>query len=227
MRTRDVFALFSDGIVESANAIDEHFGVDRVPYSTATTLCRTQSYATRRPGWMPPTDKQRGQNNRYIVSWLFRTPILWPLWWHYEELAMHFNGLIMQFRLQVLGGAGAIGTLAGYLINSGKVEGLKKPNRLRAVVASGLWVLILAAAMLDVFYYRQLLKGAVQAILDFEREHPEIQMSTQIERTVGQGKYVIFCAYGILISVLGIFTLWAWIRSWNTASEARAFLTTT
>ena len=26
----DVFALFSDGIVESANAIDEQFGVDRV-----------------------------------------------------------------------------------------------------------------------------------------------------------------------------------------------------
>src|SRR5205085_5711681 len=89
------------------------------------------------------------------------------LWWHYEELAMHFNGLIMQFRLQVIGGAGAIGTIAGYLINSGKVEDEKHRERLRAVVAGGLWVLILSAAMLDVFYYRQLLEGAVRAIVTF------------------------------------------------------------
>src|SRR5205814_8813176 len=104
------------------------------------------------------------------------------LWWHYEELAMHFNGLIMQFRLQVLGGAGAIGTLAAYLINSGEIDDEKKRERLSAVVAGGLALLILSAALLDVFYYRQLLEGAVNAIVDFEQQHPEIQMSTEIKR---------------------------------------------
>ena len=85
---------------------------------------------------------------------------------------MHFNGLIMQFRLQVLGGAGAIGTIAGYLINANAISELKQRERLRAMVAGGLSVLILSAALLDLFYYRQLLEGSVNAIIDFERQHP-------------------------------------------------------
>ena len=47
-------------------------------------------------------------------------------WWHYEELAMHLNSLMIQFRVQVLGGAGAIGSLAGYLIDSTYVKDEKQ-----------------------------------------------------------------------------------------------------
>ena len=31
-------------------------------------------------------------------------PEVIKLWYHYEEVAMHFNGLIMQFRIQVMAG---------------------------------------------------------------------------------------------------------------------------
>jgi hypothetical protein len=144
------------------------------------------------------------------------------LWWHYEELAMHFNGLIMQFRVQVLGGAGAIGTLAGYLINSGKIDDEQQRERLRAVVAAGLWVLIASAALLDVFYYRQLLEGAVNAIIDFERQHPEIQISTEIKRTVGRGVDVIWVVYTLLLATLGTFALRSYWKSRQPANRPSA-----
>ena len=40
------------------------------------------------------------------------------LWFHYEKIAMHFNQLIIQYRLQLMGGAGAIGAVAAFLIQS-------------------------------------------------------------------------------------------------------------
>ena len=64
---------------------------------------------------------------------------------------MHFNDLLMQYRLQLLGGAGAIGTLATYLIG-GKVDPDERRHWLRFLVSAGLLVLGAAAASLDVFY---------------------------------------------------------------------------
>jgi len=115
------------------------------------------------------------------------------LWYHYEEIAMHFNSLIIQFRLQLIGGAGAIGTAGAYLIGS-KVEDVQERRWLRSLVSSGLWSLIVTAALLDLFYYNRLLQGAVNALLDFERNHPEIQMSTQIEARVGWGRNIVWIA---------------------------------
>lgn len=139
------------------------------------------------------------------------TPDTLAQWWHYEELAMHFNGLIMQFRIQVLGGAGAIGALGSYVVNKAD-EVTGERNRLRAIVATGLWILILGAAMLDLFYYRQLLQGAVNAIITFEKEHPEIQISTEIEHVTGWGKQIIFAVYAVLIFPLGGFMIWSWFE---------------
>lgn len=141
------------------------------------------------------------------------------LWWHYEELAMHFNGLIMQFRLQVLGGAGAIGAVSGYLSNSGTITDGKQRERLRTQIALSLWILILCAALLDVFYYRLLLEGAVIAIVDLEKQHPEIQMSTDIQRVVGSGVNVIYWVYGLLLTTLGYFV----ITSWRTYRKSKHF----
>jgi hypothetical protein len=138
-------------------------------------------------------------------------PDVVALWYHYEEIAMHFNTLIMQFRLQVIGGVGALGTLAGYLIGE-KVKNIQQQDWLRALISTGLWVLIVAAAILDLAYYNRLLRGSVAALLQFEQQHPEIQMSTQIEATVGQGKYAAAASYGLMLGVLGLFSGWAWFR---------------
>ena len=151
------------------------------------------------------------------------TPDIIALWYHYEEIAMHFNGLIIQFRLQLIGGVGAIGAAATYLIG-GKVEDAIQRDWLRTVVAGGLFVLILAAALLDLFYYHQLLRGAVDALLDFERSHPEIQMSTRIEARVGWGRNIVWVVYGLMLFVLGAFTAWSWCeyRKHSDASKKRS-----
>jgi hypothetical protein len=130
-------------------------------------------------------------------------------WYHYEEIAMPFNTLIMQFRLQLLGGAGLIGTVASYLIG-GKIEDEINRHWLRFVVSSGLLVLITAAAILDVFYYDQLLRGAVDELLNFETLHPDIRMSTTIENVVGWGRYAADFSYGLILFTLGAFTVWAY-----------------
>jgi hypothetical protein len=82
------------------------------------------------------------------------------LWYHYEEVAMHFNQLIIEYRLRLMGGVGAVGAVSSYLIG-GTVKDPMRRNWLRALVSSGLLVLFVAAACLDLFYYNALLEGAV------------------------------------------------------------------
>ena len=132
-------------------------------------------------------------------------------WYRYEEIAMHFNNLIMQFRLQLLGGAGLIGTIASYLIG-GKVKPDLQRHWITCVVSAGLFVLLAATASLDVFYYNRLLTGAVRALLEFEAKHPEIQMSTRIEDIVGPGKYTIWWSYAMVLAALGAFGVWSFVR---------------
>jgi hypothetical protein len=139
------------------------------------------------------------------------------LWFKYEEIAMHFNNLLMQFRLQLLGGAGLLGTMASYLIG-GKVSNVKQRHWLRFLVSLGLLVLVAAAASLDIFYYDRLLRGAVAAILDLEVKHPQLLMSHFIEANVGNGKYAIRWAYGAVLTSLAAFTIWSW-RAWRSEVE--------
>jgi hypothetical protein len=142
------------------------------------------------------------------------------LWYHYEEIAMHFNSLIIQFRLQLIGGVGALGTTAAYLIG-GKVDDAEQRAWLRTVVSGGLVVLIVAAALMDLLYYDRLLRGAVAALLAFETQHPEIQMSTMIERNVGwAGNHAVTGGYLLMTTVLAGFTLWSF---WNYRSERDGF----
>lgn len=133
------------------------------------------------------------------------------LWHHYEQVAMHFNELIIQYRLQLMGGAGVIGALSGYLIGS-KVESPLLRHKLRAYVSTGLLFLVLAAFYLDVYYYNELLRGAVNAILKLEAEHPDIlYMSTHIKSQFPDGATRhIYVAYSFVLFPLFAFTIWAW-----------------
>ena len=132
------------------------------------------------------------------------------LWFHYEEIAMHFNQLIMQYRLQLMGGAGAIGAISSYLIG-GKIENVAKRHELRVIISFGMLTLVCAAAVLDLAYYHQLLQGAVKALLEFEAARSELNMSTLIHREIGdRGVSIILCVYLSFIIPLFCFTLYSW-----------------
>lgn len=132
------------------------------------------------------------------------------VWWHYEEVAMHFNQLIIQYRLQLMGGFGAIGVVSGYLVGS-KVEEPDVRRKLRALISTGLLMLVVAAAYLDIRYYNELLRGAVDALLELEGKYPELYLSTRIkERFPGSATLRIYIAYSLFIVPLIIFTVWSW-----------------
>lgn len=134
------------------------------------------------------------------------------LWFHYEEIAMHFNQLIIQYRLQLMGGVGAIGAVAGYLI--AEKTGVANRPGLRLVVSSMLLMLVFAAAYLDIYYYNQLLVGAVDALLEFEQDNSSINMSTRIHEAVENWPYpVIHLWYGAIIVPLGGFVIWS-LMNW-------------
>ncbi|SRR6266496_222378 len=85
-------------------------------------------------------------------------------WNRYEQIAMHFNDLLMRFRVQALAGLAVVGGLATVL---GNTKGVPTP-----VLAVFTWVLAVfwfGAWILDAGYYSKLLGGAVAELLDFER----------------------------------------------------------
>ena len=136
------------------------------------------------------------------------TPAQVSLWFHYEEIAMHFNELIIQYRLQLMGGTGAIGAVAAYLI-VGKADAAVR-SLLQVLISCLMFILLFAAAFLDLFYYSKLLDGAVVALLEFEKIHPEINMSTYISAEVQNwAKPAIWIWYAAIIVPLGIFAGWS------------------
>lgn len=140
-------------------------------------------------------------------------PQVMQLWFHYEEIAMHFNQLTIQYRLQLLGGLGALSALLSYLVGH-RTSDDKERTEIRPFVATSLLVIFFAAALLDVFYYRELLEGAVAAILELEAKHPEINMSTSISnRFVGHwNRHIVLIVYGIVLVFLLAITIWSWIE---------------
>jgi hypothetical protein len=146
-----------------------------------------------------------------------QTPPEFEVWSRYQDLAMHFNGLLIQFRIQMLGGLAALATVGSYLVGE-KVA----PRKQRfGVLALGSFVLAMAwaaAASLDLFYYTQLLKGSVAAIVELEKG-TSLQMSTIIERWAGPqdtllqrvfyGDAAPWFFYGIVLVMLLAISAWA------------------
>ena len=65
--------------------------------------------------------------------------------------------------------------------------------------------------LLDVLYYDNLLQGAVDALIQFEKEHPEIYMSTTIEKRFdNRGLWIIKLVYSVILVPLALFTIWSW-----------------
>ena len=139
------------------------------------------------------------------------------LWYHYEQIAMHFNELLMRFRLQLMGGFAALGTIASYIVGE-KVQSSRTQYGIATIVGGGFCLGILAAAILDLGYYSQLLQGAVDALVALESQHPAIGMSTAIEKRVGSGMGFAFVFYFLLLAPLVAFSAWS-ARRWS--QEAR------
>lgn len=130
------------------------------------------------------------------------------LWWHYEETAMHFNQLIMQYRLQLMGATGAIGAVAAFVISHKSSQ--SHFYELRAFTSTIVTILFIAAACLDIFYYNELLLGAVDALLELEANNPQINLSTSInQRFDGSEANVISWIYVLISSLMGIFSVWS------------------
>jgi hypothetical protein len=115
----------------------------------------------------------------------------WPLkdvWEKYEDIAMHFNDLIMRLRTQALAAVAAISVLASIFGKTGADP--KLSWELAALVFSLLSVFWIAIWVIDVFYYNKLLIGAVSAIVVLEKMSNDtmwvrrLDISTKIENAV-------------------------------------------
>jgi hypothetical protein len=146
------------------------------------------------------------------------TPPEFEDWSRYEDLAMHFNSLLIQFRIQMLGGLAALATIGGYLVGE-KVTPRKQRFGVLALGSGVLAIAWLAAASLDLFYYTQLLKGPVAAIIELEEGTP-LQMSTVVERWVGPGDAAPWFFYGVVFVLLTGICLWALISYAKTPAES-------
>ncbi len=154
-------------------------------------------------------------------------PDVVQLWFHYEEIAMHFNEMLMQYRLQLMGGAGVISVIAGYLVGEKVTDPIVK-DQLKALISTGILILVTAAAYLDLYYYNELLRGAVAAILELEEQYPYLNMSTAIKSQfcapganceLSGASFKIKATYTFIILPILIFTVWSWITLYRSMTR--------
>lgn len=142
-----------------------------------------------------------------ILNDTFTNDQIIDLWFHHEEIAMHFNGLIIQYRLQMFSGLGVLSSLFIYLSKNKNENKDEKPILyLRMLLSLALLVVFSAAASLDIFYYQKLLSGAVKSIILLEEQHYAINLSTTIKQEVNS--IVVARVYFTVIAILASFTLW-------------------
>lgn len=114
----------------------------------------------------------------------------WPIcdvWKKYEDIAMHFNDLLIRLRTQALAGVAAIVALVGFVA---KIHDVKLSWEM---AIAGFFILALfwiAIWIMDFQYYNRLLAGAVIALLEVEKLSKtqthirHINLSTTIEDAV-------------------------------------------
>lgn len=111
------------------------------------------------------------------------------LWAKYEDIAMHFNDLLIRLRVQALAGVAALATLVS-IFTSVETRALRGTWEIASFVFGALCFYWLAIWVLDLLYYNKLLIGAVRAIVALEEKSDRgaavenIEMSRVIEKTV-------------------------------------------
>jgi len=144
------------------------------------------------------------------------------LWKHYENIAVHFNDLILRLRVQALGGVAAVAALASFLMKE-HPTGLIGWQVLTVAFAV-LLVFWIALWLLDRLYYNRLLLGAIDAILEIESASQKgefitsLNLSTKIKAAVEDrsrrwrqsllGPTIFYSLVAVVLGALFLFTAW-------------------
>lgn len=111
---------------------------------------------------------------------------LMDAWKISEDVAMHFNRLLIGFRLKAIGGiaVSAVGAVVSIEFKFGN-SASRALILTTFTVLAGIWFLVWAA---DFCYYYRLLAGAIDELLRLERRLGNVHLSHLIERRVrGKG----------------------------------------
>jgi hypothetical protein len=182
------------------------------------------------PSNSPLHDSQKNPNtNTQNESQKFSNELdnfekIFKIWEKYEDIAMHFNELLIKLRIQALGGIAIIGTLATTLLKESNVDLRQYLLPLFFLLTVG-W---LALYFLDMYYYNCLLQGAVESIITIEKQDNRLKLSTTIEKEVKKHKiFKIFSAKKLFYLIIyvalsfidlyylslnqGLDSLWWWL----------------
>lgn len=156
---------------------------------------------------------------------------LFTLWKEYEEVAMHFNDLLIRIRTQSLAAVAAFATVAGVLLKEESISHELRWGTL-IVVFVALSIFWIAIWILDFTYYNRLLLGAVKALIEIEKQSTEgnrisaINLSTLIEnavaleggaeperRNLSQGRWWFYSLVCALLVGLILLSLWQFLSA--------------
>ena len=109
------------------------------------------------------------------------------LWEKYQEVAMHFNDLLLKLRTSALAVVAALSTIVGLFTRSD--GSLTISWEIASAIVIGLIFFWIAIWVLDFRYYNRLLLGAATALIELESKSEEefvrdIKLSTRITDAV-------------------------------------------
>jgi hypothetical protein len=93
---------------------------------------------------------------------------LFEAWKEHQQIAMHFNDLLMRLRSQSLAAVGALASVAGFAFHGQETANATNWHALFAAFGA-LCVFWVAIWILDFMYYNRLLLGAVNALVAIEK----------------------------------------------------------
>jgi hypothetical protein len=168
----------------------------------------------------------------------------WPIfevWAKYEEIAMHFNDLLMRLRTQALGAVAALATIIGIFARAGAETHTNwEMVTFAFIILTLFWI---AVWIIDFCYYNKLLQGAVVSLVKLEGLSKEgvrvkhIDISSTIEDTVagylpknpkschtGVGRWVFYLLVTAALTAGSGFSLYKTLKHTEIPTESAARL---
>jgi hypothetical protein len=174
----------------------------------------------RRDRFRAPAERSREKRTTMQKKDWSDPELILDQWYKYEQIAMHFNDLLLRFRSQALGGLTALGTLAAVFISAKGVAAMYQP-----VFFGALLILWVAAWILDTGYYSLLLKGAVADLRALEKRTEvagvrQINLSTRIDGLTPHWRYRVHAFYGLVSCALAVVVILTLREGRSSSTEA-------